>query len=144
MRPGTETRTPGAQIVFSGTAIQTLAANVGRGFRDDPVALAKPLHAGTHFGNCAAEFMSEHDGYAHRPALGIVVLMDIAPADADRANSQEYVLFPYCRHGRLTQFNRKRFESVVHDAAHHICHSRTLRVISLNKAFKSPAATLNE
>src|ERR1051325_4580137 len=88
VRAVTKTRTFGTQVVFARPAVKALAANDGRGFRDDAVPLTKSLYAAPGSGDGAAKLMAEHDRHAHRPALRVVVLMDIAPADADRAALQ--------------------------------------------------------
>src|SRR5437899_1682234 len=84
VRAVTKTRTFGAQVVCARPAVKALAANGGRGFRNDAVSLTKSLHAAPGPGYCATKLMAEHDRNAYRPALRVVVLMDIAPTDADR------------------------------------------------------------
>ena len=84
----TKTRALGAQIVITRAAVKALAADCRGGLRDNAVSLSKPLYATPDLGNCSAKLMAKDDGDANRPALRIMVLMDIAPADANATNAK--------------------------------------------------------
>jgi hypothetical protein len=42
--------------------------------------------------------MAEDDGHANRPALRIMILMDVAPADANATNPKQNFVFAYLGH----------------------------------------------
>src|SRR5205823_6355546 len=138
-----ETDRAGAYYNYS-VPRSNLALHGRGGLRNDAVSLTKSFYPPPHSRNCAAKLMAEHDRHAHWPALRVVILMDVASADSDGAHTQQHLLFVDFRYGHLPQLDGKRREGVVHQAGHHLRHSRILRVISLNTVFKSPAAVRKE
>src|ERR1051325_2119298 len=75
------------QVVFARTAIQTLTANCGRRFGNNAVSFSKSLNAIAYLCDRATELMAQNDRYTHWPTLRVMVLMNIAAADANRTDS---------------------------------------------------------
>jgi hypothetical protein len=67
-------------------AVKAFAADCRRSLRDNAVSLTKTLYSTPDLGDCAAKLMAKDDGDPNRPALRIMILMDVTPADANTTN----------------------------------------------------------
>src|SRR5215469_10840976 len=88
-----ETQTLRTQVVFAGSAVGALAADARRGLRYDAVTLAKPGHAGSQLRNRSCELVSEDHRHVDRPAVRVVILMNLAAADANRLGFEQHLAF---------------------------------------------------
>ena len=78
------------EVVFAYAAVGAAAADARRGFRNHAVPLAESARPRAHAGNDAGKFVTQNDGHAHWPTVRVVVLVNLAAADADRARREEY------------------------------------------------------
>ncbi len=120
--PVTESDALWAQIVFAGAAVDTFSADRGSGLRNHTIAILEPANALAGSRDASAELMPENNRGANGPALSPVILVNVAPADADCANLEQDIIFSRLRHRKLAQLYRFWREVELYDCQHSLIH----------------------
>src|SRR5204862_603783 len=95
--------------------------DIGRRLAGDPVAFLEALDALARLGDLATELVAEDDRDFHRPRLRVVVLVDVAAADADAADAQQDLVLPDLGPLHLAELDRALLHLELNDCGH-LCH----------------------
>jgi hypothetical protein len=110
-----------AKIVFTGAAINALTADVSCRLTGHSVTLPETAHGAADGRHSAAEFVAQDHRHYNFPALRIVVLMDVAPANPHRvAGEQDFVGPQLPRRLDFAQLHGARLEGILNKRLHQI------------------------